>query len=49
MKIMQGKYTRLAIIQVSTGKEIAVVTDDEITTANPDIIVKLTPSYKKQN
>ncbi|MCI1951774.1 MAG: hypothetical protein LKJ50_03200 [Clostridiales bacterium] len=47
MEIMQGKYTRLAIIQVSTGKEIAVVTDDETTTANPDIVVKLTPSYDK--
>lgn len=49
MEIMRGKYTKLAIIQTSTGNEIAVVTDDEITTANPDIIVKLTPSYKEQN
>ena len=45
MEIMGNEYTKLVVLDLITNKEIAVVTDREITTANPEIVVKLTPAY----
>ena len=45
MEVMGNEYTKLVVLDLSTNKEIAVVTDREITTANPEIVVKLTPAY----
>lgn len=46
MKVMGNEYAKLVVLDLSTNKEIAVVTDGEITTANPEIVVKLTPVYE---
>lgn len=46
MEVMGNEYTKLIVLDLSTNKEIAVVTDKEITTANPEIVVKLTPVYE---
>lgn len=46
---MNCKFTKLSVIQLSTGKEIAVVTDKEVTAATSDIVVKLTPDYKEKD
>lgn len=45
MEVMGNEYTKLVVLDLSTNKKIAVVTDREITTANPEIVVKLTPAY----
>lgn len=45
MEVMGNEYTKLVVLDLITNKEIAVVTDREITTANPEIVVKLTPAY----
>lgn len=45
MGILSGQYTKMAVLDLSTGKEIAVVTRDLITTAGDNIVVKLTPAY----
>lgn len=47
MKVMGGEYTKITIMNRETKEEIAVVTDDDITTATPEIVVKLTPDYDK--
>ena len=38
-------YTKLVVMDVEREKVIAVVTNDEITTAGDNIVVKLTPTY----
>ena len=43
--ILNEVYTKLVVLDTATGKELAVVTDEEITTASPEIVVKLTPKY----
>lgn len=43
--ILSADYTKLTVLDMSTGKEIAVITNDLITTAAADIVIKLTPSY----
>lgn len=43
MEIMGGAYVKLTVENVRTGEKIAVVTDEAITTASADIVVRLTP------
>lgn len=45
MNVLDKDYTKLIVIDTGTGEEIAVVTNDLITTANSAIVVKLTPRY----
>ena len=45
MDILSRDITKLTVINVRTGEEIAVVTNDEITTAGTEIVVKLTSNY----
>ena len=45
MGILSDSITKLVVMDVNTGKEIAVVTNKEITTAGDNIVVKLTPEY----
>ena len=45
MKYLSDDYQKLVVLDVNTGKEIAVITNDEITTAEDNIVVKLTPVY----
>lgn len=45
MKYLSDDYTKLVVLDKETGKEIAVVTNEEITTAEDNIVVKLTPTY----
>lgn len=42
--ILSEQYEKLVIEDIATGKEIAVITDTEVTTATDTIVVKLTPS-----
>lgn len=43
--ILSDSYQKLVVLDVETGEELAVVTDEEITTARSSIVVKLTPRY----
>lgn len=43
--VLSDDYTKLAVVDLSTGKEIAVITNELITTASDNIVVKLTPKY----
>lgn len=45
MKYLSDDYTKLVVLDTDTGKEIAAVTNEEITTAGENIVVKLTPTY----
>jgi len=45
MGILSDKITKLVVLDINTGREIAVVTNDLITTAGDNIVVKLTPAY----
>ena len=45
MKYLSDDYQKLVVLDVNTGKEIAVITNDEIATAEDNIVVKLTPVY----
>ena len=49
MQLMGSTCDRIAIVQVSTDKELAVITDNEITTANNDIVVKIKPNYDSKD
>lgn len=42
--ILSDEYTRLVVFSVETGEEIAVITSEEITTAD-NYAVKLRPRY----
>lgn len=44
MNILSDGYSRLIVLDTKTGKEIAVITNDLITTADYNIVVKLTPT-----
>ena len=37
------EYERLIVENIKTGEQIAVITDDEVTTADEDIVVRLKP------
>lgn len=41
---LSTKCEKLTVVDMSTGKEIAVVTNDLITTASDNIAVKLKPA-----
>ena len=47
MSILSKDYTKLVVMNIETGEEIAVITDGDtpINTASDNIIVKLTPTY----
>lgn len=45
MTILSNEYIKITVFDLETGKEIAVITNDLITTARDSIVVKLTPSY----
>lgn len=45
MKYLSDDFKKLVVLDKETGKEIAVVTNEEITTAEDNIVVKLTPTY----
>lgn len=42
--ILSDGYEKATVYDLKTGKEIAVITNELITTASPDIVVKLKPS-----
>lgn len=44
MEILTKEFQKLTVLNTETGKEIAVVTNEEITTAEKTIAVKLTPA-----
>lgn len=43
--IWGGAYTKLVVLDMAKNVELAVITEDDIDTASPDIVVKLTPKY----
>ena len=45
MGILSDQFTKMVVVDLSTGKEIAAVTNDLITTAGDNIAVRLTPAY----
>lgn len=45
MGILSDKITKLVVLDLNAGKEIAVVTNELITTAGDEIVVRLTPAY----
>lgn len=45
MSILSEEYTQVTVLDTETGKEIAVITNDLITTARDSIVIKLKPSY----
>ena len=42
---LSNQFTRLAVVDTESEIEIAVVTNNMITTAKDNIVVKFTPSY----
>ncbi len=46
MNVLSDGYIKLVVYDRETEKEIAVVTNELITTAADNIVVKLTPSDK---
>ncbi len=46
MNVLSNGYVKLVVYDQETGREIAVVTNELITTATDNIVVKLTPSDK---
>lgn len=45
MSVLSEEYTKMVIYDELLHKEIAVITNAMITTADDHIVVKLTPSY----
>lgn len=45
MSILSEDYTKLVVFDSLVNKEVAVVTNDLITTASNEVVVKLTPKY----
>jgi len=39
---------RIIVENIKTGERLAVITEDEITTASKDIVVRLRPVYEGQ-
>lgn len=46
LNVLSNGYVKLVVYDQETGREIAVVTNELITTATDNIVVKLTPSDK---
>ncbi len=46
--ILEG-IAKITVINTETGKEIAVITHDEVATAGEKIVVKLTPCFSVNN
>lgn len=44
-EILSEDVKKLVVLDTATGEEIAVITNDLITTARDTIVVKLTPNY----
>ena len=44
-QVLSNRYSRITILDTVTGEVIAVITNDVITTATDNIVVKLTPIY----
>ena len=44
MEILEGQYSKLSIVDLTTNKEIVVITDDQITTTD-DFAVNLEPAW----
>lgn len=42
---LSGRITKLTVLDLITGEEVAAVTNDLITTAGDDIVVRITPAY----
>lgn len=42
--ILSGDYARITVLDTRDGKEIAVITNEMITTADNAIVVKLKPA-----
>lgn len=47
LNVLSDGYVKLVVYDQETGKEIAVVTNELITTAADNIVVKLTPNDKE--
>ena len=45
MSYLADDIQKLTVLDTDTGEEIAVVTNEESTTARETIVVKLTPVY----
>jgi len=45
MPILSTDYTKIVVLNTKTGEEVAVITNELITTAMDEIVVKLTPRY----
>ena len=45
MDILTRECTKITVMDLETEKEIAVITNEEITTAGENIVVKLTPNF----
>lgn len=41
--ILGNGYAKITVLDLETGKEIAVITNELVTTADQEIAVKLTP------
>ena len=41
MELLSNYVSKITVLSKQTGEEIAVITNDELTTATPDILVKL--------
>lgn len=42
-EILSAQYSKLTVLDLEQGEEVAVITNDSITTAGDHIVVKLTP------
>ena len=49
MSVLSDGYTKMVVLDTKTGEEIAVITNELITTAQDSIIVKLTPRYDQRS
>ena len=45
MPILSDDYSKLVVFDTRSGREIAVVTNEFITTAEDEVVVKLTPTH----
>lgn len=44
--VLSDKYRKLVVFDEANNKEIAVITSEQVITANSNLVVKLTPSFK---
>lgn len=43
--LLDDSVTKITVLDLDTGEEIAVITNELVTTANDRIVVKVTPYY----